>query len=253
MAGFSFSDLDDCALAYEAGTRGVLEEILDAEFDSPGVLLEACVTVLSWNAGDFSPRSGAPLVERFQRARNGRTSLSTLSKEADILFAPLRGVCSDDFSAFIFAIGIAAQNGMASVGTPDDAAKAVAGAIGELVDNIRGHSGRAETGVIAGARIPNGYEFVAADCGRGALAGYLENPEFADLRDEGDALKLAVLDHVSRHGRNSGGGAGFQTLLRVLSRLDASVRIRSGDQALLLNGTAAQRDCTLAQKAHLQG
>ncbi len=253
MDGFSFSDLDDCALAYQAGTASVLEEILAAQFDSPGVLVEAYVTVSSWNGANFSPRSRTALAERFNRARNGGPSLPALSKETDALVASLAGVSSQDLAAFMFAVGIAAQNGMGGVGVPSEAGKAIAGAIGELIGNIGDHSGRPQTGIVAAGRRADGYEFVAGDCGRGALSGYLENPEFAGLRDEGDALKLAVLDHVSRHGRESGGGTGFQTLVRVLSRFDASVRIRSGDQALLLSGTAANRVCTLAQKARLQG
>jgi hypothetical protein len=253
MGGYCFADLDDCALAYQGGQTHVVEEILAGDFDGPGVLLESYVTVSSWDAGEFVPRSTEPLVERFKQGRNGHCSLPALSKQTDMVFGRLSSISSENVAAFVFALGIAAQNGMAGVGIPENAAKSVAGAIGELVGNIRDHSGRADSGVIGAACVPNGFEFVAADCGRGALAGYLENSEFAQLRDEGDALRLAVIDHVSRHGRNSGGGTGFQTLLRALSSLDASVRIRSGDQGLIVNGTAANREYTLDQKARLQG
>jgi hypothetical protein len=253
MASFSFSDLDDCALAHELDNANVLQELAEADFEGPGVLLETYVTALSWNVQHFRPDSSSALAARFNQMSDTSLPLSALSKQTDVVFASLSDVSADDLGAFIFALGIAAQNIMRTAGIPDEAAKAIAGAMGELIDNIRDHSGKPRTGLIGAGSIRNSFEFVAADRGRGALAGYRENPEFAELRDEGDALTLAVIDHVSRRGRNSGGGTGFRTLIRALASLDASVRVRSGNQALLLDGTAANRTYTLAQKARLQG
>jgi hypothetical protein len=253
MAAFCFRDLDDCALAYEGGDISVVEEILGSEFAGPGVLLESYATVSSWDGVDFAPRCVVPLVERFNEASKRPCSMPALAKQTEMVVARLSGVSAENMSSLIFALGIAAQNGMADAGIPENAARTVAGAIGELVDNIRDHSGKVDSGVIGAARLPTGFEFVAADCGRGALAGYRDNPEFAELRDEGDALTLAVIHHISRRGRKSGGGTGFQTLMRALSSLDASVRIRSGNQALLISGTAAKREYTLDQKARLRG
>src|SRR5262249_1636164 len=124
----------------------------------------------------------------------------------------------------------------------------------EFVCNIFEHSGSPSTGIAAYAANSNEFELVLADRGIGVLESLRTSPEFQGLRDSGEALQAAMTDGVSRYGANSGHGLGFRPLFRGLLNLSSSLRFRSGDHALTINGlgpTLAQ--ARIRQKVQLQG
>jgi hypothetical protein len=148
-----------------------------------------------------------------------------------------------------------AENAAVSAGLARSLVSGLIGALGELQENVYQHSGRPESGLVGYAATSETFEFVIADAGMGVLASLRQNPEFADLKDAGEALRVAVSDGVSRHGRASGRGYGIGQLFRALAHDAAELRFRSGDHALRLWGDAPSLSghFNVAQKARLDG
>jgi anti-sigma regulatory factor (Ser/Thr protein kinase) len=109
-------------------------------------------------------------------------------------------------------------------------------ALGEIHDNVLEHSEAAGTGLVAFRANPALFEFAVADHGVGVLASLKTNPEHGHLRDHGEALQHALTDGVSRFGRVSNRGTGFSQLFKGLATLNGSLRFRSGDHALSIDG-----------------
>lgn len=148
-----------------------------------------------------------------------------------------------------------AENAAVASGLGRSLVSGLMGALAELQENVYQHSGRPETGLVAYATVNGTFEFVVADAGMGVLASLRENLEFAQLADSGDALRVAVSDGASRHGRTSGRGYGIGQLFRALAHDSAELRFRSGDHALRLWGEAPclTGHYEVAQKARLDG
>lgn len=149
---------------------------------------------------------------------------------------------------------IAARSAAETSGLPVAVAQSLAAALREMESNIHEHSGAAATGILAFQARPSVFEFVAADSGYGVLATLREDEEFADLTDHGLAMHAALQENVSRYGRASGHGNGFRDLFLGLAHLNADLRFRSGDHALLISGAQPElKAARLAQKAPLKG
>ncbi len=148
-----------------------------------------------------------------------------------------------------------AENAAMSSGLTRGLVSGLMGALGELRENVHQHSGRPETGLVAYGAVNGTFEFVVADSGMGVLASLKQNPEFAQLTDSGEALRVAVSDGSSRHGRASGRGYGIGQLFRALAHDSAELRFRSGDHALRLWGDAPSLSghYEVVQKARLDG
>jgi hypothetical protein len=148
-----------------------------------------------------------------------------------------------------------AENAAVASGLARGLVSELMGALGELQENVYQHSGRPETGLVAYATVNGTFEFVVADAGVGVLASLRENPEFAQLADSGNALRVAVSDGASRRGRAGGRGYGIGQLFRALAHDSAELRFRSGDHALRLWGDAPSLSgqYEVAQKARLDG
>lgn len=110
------------------------------------------------------------------------------------------------------------------------------GAMGEIRDNLIEHSEAASTGLVVFRSRPGSFEFAVADNGIGTLASLRTNVQYAGLRDEGEALQCALTDGESRFGKAAGRGTGFSQLFKSLAFLNASLRFRSGDHALSIEG-----------------
>lgn len=121
-------------------------------------------------------------------------------------------------------------------GFPKSFAQGIAAAVGELVDNVGEHSRRIESGIAAFAAGAKSIEFVVADAGIGVLDSLRQNPDFANLRDSGEALREAAKDGVSSISTASGRGYGIGQLFRALAGWDGEVRFRSGDHSLTIRG-----------------
>ncbi|MGT2503242.1 hypothetical protein ACVOMS_25540 [Bradyrhizobium guangxiense] len=134
------------------------------------------------------------------------------------------------------AFKLDAHKGALAAGFLSHAVSRLLGAMGEITDNVLEHSQSASTGFVVFAARPGAFEFAVADDGIGALASLRSNPEYAHLLDEGDALLCALTDGESRFGKAAQRGAGFSTLFRSLANMNASLRFRSGDHALSMQG-----------------
>ena len=149
---------------------------------------------------------------------------------------------------------IAARSAAEITGLPKTIAQSLAAALREMESNIHEHSEAASSGILAFQARPESFEFVAADSGAGVLATLREAEEFADLTDHGLAMHAALQENVSRHGRGSGHGNGFRDLFLGLAHLNADLRFRSGDHALLIGGPQPElKSARLAQKSPFKG
>lgn len=149
---------------------------------------------------------------------------------------------------------IAARSAAETSGLPKTVAQSLAAALREMESNIHEHSGAAANGILAFQARPSNFEFVAADTGFGVLATLREDEEFAELRDHGLAMHAALQENVSRYGRASGHGNGFRELFLGLAHLNADLRFRSGDHALIITGPQPElKIARLAQKSPYQG
>ena len=77
---------------------------------------------------------------------------------------------------------------------------------------------------------------------------------YASLEDHGKALEEALKDGTSRFGNDGGHGYGFRPIFIGLTNLKGSLRFRSGDHALLMDGTSPNlTTAKLAQKPNIDG
>jgi hypothetical protein len=121
---------------------------------------------------------------------------------------------------------IAARKSAEAAGLPVSTAQCMAAALRELESNIREHSEKLQTGLLAFQATHDGFEFVAADNGVGVLATLRDAPEFKNLVDHGRALHVALQEGVSRHGRDPNHG---NTLLLFVQSRRTQLR-QSGQQ-----------------------
>jgi hypothetical protein len=149
---------------------------------------------------------------------------------------------------------MAARSAAEAAGLVKPVAQSLAAAMRELESNVHEHSGRTASGILAFQSRSSLFEFVAADSGVGVLDTLREDKEFADLTDHGLAMHTALQDNVSRYGRASSHGNGFRDLFLGLAHLNADLRFRSGDHALLISGPQPDlKTARLAQKTPFQG
>jgi len=140
----------------------------------------------------------------------------------------------DDTSWIAFRF--AAQQAAIACGFRKQVAAQLIGAIGEMQSNIYEHSDASATGLIAFNAAPGIFEFVIADRGIGILKSLKTSSRYASLSDHGNALQLVLQDGVSRHAPGTGHGNGFRPLFIGLANLNGSLRFRSGDCALTIDG-----------------
>jgi len=127
-------------------------------------------------------------------------------------------------------------------------------AMGELEGNIRDHSEVTATGMLAFRAAPGVFEFVVADRGIGVLRSLRGGTEYRDLTDHGRALSAALTEGVSRFGVGVGRGLGFRPLFTGLVNLRGYLRFRSGDHALIMDGTSPSLTrARISQKPSLNG
>ena len=127
-------------------------------------------------------------------------------------------------------------------------------AIAELLDNIHEHSNASSTGIVAFQAKDDLFEFVVADQGVGILKSLQSSNEYSALTDHGTALELALTDGVSRFGDSGQRGLGFRSIFVGLANLHGSLRFRSGDHALTIDGLTPNRlMAQLAQKIEIDG
>lgn len=222
-----------------------------------GPLLEflhftSCGRLPSPSGGSWLASNGAtPMVTALQEDRE--RWVSSDERRMGFIRAVRRGPDGDNWLiAFLMDAQRAARD-VASLpgGTPGQ----LAGAMEELENNIHEHSDAANTGLLAFRATPGAFEFVVADRGVGILASLRRCSTYtAAVNDHGKALESALTDGISRFGSESGRGHGFRPIFIGLANLHGSLRFRSGDHALLIDGTSPNlTTAQLAQKPPLDG
>ena len=150
--------------------------------------------------------------------------------------------------------GVAAQRAAKKAGFPRRIAAQLAAALGELHSNIYEHALAPDTGVIAFRAQPGRFEFVVADRGIGVLESLRSAATYEKLDDHGEALRLALSEGVSRFGSDAGRGHGFRPLFVGLANLKGTLRFRSGDHALMIDGQhPTLMTARVAQKPSVSG
>ena len=137
---------------------------------------------------------------------------------------------------------------------PGSAPAHLIAAMEEMRSNILDHSEAESTGVVAFRAAKGVFEFVAADLGIGVLRSLTKCSDYASLTNHGEALNLALHEGTSRHGASSNHGYGFRDLFRSVVYLQADLRFRSGDYALIMDGTNSDlATARLSQKPMYKG
>lgn len=254
VRGLSFDVVDDLSGAFQRRrlrTRGA-EPALLADHVGPLVELhlqlddEGRKIAESW----LAPGSSAS----FRSALRSQSELWIADNRASGLLrstlSPGRGDDDPKRTLFLVAASSAAQG----CGFPKAVALRLVAAMREMETNIHEHSGRPDSGLIAYRACSEAFEFVVADAGVGILATISEAPEFRQLSDHGRAMLFALRDRHSRYGSSSLRGMGFHDLFVGLASLNADLRFRSGDHALLISGNSPDlKSSQLAQKPYFQG
>jgi len=144
-----------------------------------------------------------------------------------------------------------AERAATNVGFSADSSAGLIGAIGELVDNVLRHSESRARGIVGYHQRPDGsFEYVVSDEGVGILTSLRTAPEFAGLRDDFEALQMAVLPGVSRFGRGHARGYGFRAVFLPLQAASGSIRLRSGRAVLEVRGMGASPDEASCRQRH---
>lgn len=139
---------------------------------------------------------------------------------------------------------------------PKQFAKALAGALAEMSDNIVQHSAADSstelTGLI-GYHIKAGFMcFAVIDIGQGVLRSLARSPNWRHLEAPAQALKAAVCDFAtSRVGEPHGDG--FRTLFRAMVDRNCCLRFRSDNAVLTVHDARSHREGVVATSPFLQG
>lgn len=254
----TFSAVDGLAFA---AARGVLDTPVAPPRPfaptSLGPLLEflhltACGRLPPLSGGSWLAANGAaPMIAALQENRERWVSAD--GRRMGFIRAVRLGPDGDNWlTDFLMHAKRAAQDVAALPGTTPGQ---LAAAMEELENNIHEHSDAADTGLLAFRAAPGVFEFVAADRGIGILESLRKCPMYTSaVNDHGKALESALTDGISRFGRDSGRGHGFRPIFLGLADLRGSLRFRSGDHALVIDGTSPNLGTAqLAQKAPLDG
>jgi len=223
----------------------------------------------------YSPHTLGPLLELLHLlemqvvpewihdhlAVNGAQSLvDAIREKKDCWFASgnprigfVRTSCMQEHLATLFQMN--AQRAARDIAKlPGETPGHLLAAMHELNSNIEEHSAAESTGIMAYRARAGEFEFVVADAGIGILQSLSSCQEFAYLSNHGDALLAALNEGTSRYGSNKNRGYGFRSIFRGLYERKGSLRFRSGDHALTMDGASPDlKVAQLAQKPNLQG
>ena len=127
-------------------------------------------------------------------------------------------------------------------------AAALTGALVEMASNAVEHANSPASPITSFEVIDGrGWSFGVTDVGRGALASLRENPAYAHLEAEGEALEFMLKAGVSRTGE-TGRGLGFSNVFKALVDRRATLRFRSGGAVASWEGESPTE-----QTVHSQG
>lgn len=131
-------------------------------------------------------------------------------------------------------------------------AKALTGAITEIITNIWEHARSTSPALLAYQLDPERVAVGIADLGIGVLASLRSNPQYQSLTSSMAALKKAMDVGVSRL-HDEGRGYGFDTVLRAVADQWGGVRLRTGEAILEFQGTSNVRHAAASYGVNLPG
>jgi hypothetical protein len=131
-----------------------------------------------------------------------------------------------------------AQSGAERSGMDEQFAKAIVATLEEMTDNIIWHSDSTDTGLVGYQWSDHLFEYAVADAGIGVLASLKKCPDYIELNNSGDAIKIAHQNGISRFGNGASRGFGFNLLLNIAKK-SSCLRFHSGDATVTLDGVTA--------------
>ena len=251
---FNFTILDDLAFAAERGKESGLKPNQMVARDL-GPLIELSQLATS---GFLPPPDQAPWlkldgVDALYRALSRGLSQWLCPNSRRIGFLRTERTLSTSDTVWT-GFGLAIQQGAVASSFPKKIASQLTAAVGELHSNLYEHSEAPETGLIVFRAGPNRFEFVVADHGIGVLNSLKNCAEYAELDDHGEALRLTLTDGISRYGLDANRGCGFRPLFIGLANLNGSLRFRSGNHALIIDGqNPSLMTARIAEKVPIAG
>jgi anti-sigma regulatory factor (Ser/Thr protein kinase) len=245
--------LDELADAPSSGVSQMLRGAEAGFFERVGIIVE--YEFFRRRSRPQLPRiaefTSAPIVHRISALFDAHPPVtSKLSLQAvisDAIAIPVALGADAGWTAFVKRAEATAR----TIGFANDTAAGVAGAIQEMADNIVRHSDAGNSGIAAFSRAGGRFEYVVGDSGIGMLASLKKAPEFRSLRDDLEALPLAVTPGVSRFGRGIGFGYGFRAVFLPLRATSGYVRLRSGQAVLEIAGVGVGPDQGRCSQRHL--
>lgn len=147
------------------------------------------------------------------------------------------------------------ERGLKAAGFSDRFPRLLAQGLLELSENIVRHSvsGNDQAIGLAGFHVtPGMMSYVVADVGRGVLSSLKENPEWADLEDEMDAL-VAVAKKDATRLRNRDFGDGYRQVFQSFLDRDGLLQMRSGNGVARVQGNLTERNAQTSHCAPILG
>lgn len=142
---------------------------------------------------------------------------------------------SQDWAEFLVRF----RQSVKGVGFDLEKAKGIAAALGEMADNATIHA-NAPVGVLVGYQAIDGAAVCCvADVGDGVLKSLTGNSSYSYLRSHKEAVRLALRSGVSRFGS---GGLGFYSVFKALAAMSGTLRFRSGEGCVSMDGTGFDAD-----------
>lgn len=128
-----------------------------------------------------------------------------------------------------------------SVGFDLEKAKGIAAALGEMADNAALHA-NAPVGVLVGYQVIDGAAVCCvADVGDGVLKSLTTHEAYRHVQSHKEAVRLALRKGVSRFGPGQG-GLGFYNVFKALAAMSGTLRFRSGEGCVTMDGTDFEAD-----------
>ncbi len=133
---------------------------------------------------------------------------------------------------------------------------ALSQALTEMTENVVRHSaangGSPALGLVGFHVVREEMNYVVADLGRGALGSLRENPKWAHLKTESDALVAAAKRGATRLPQHTEGD-GFRLAFQAFLDRQGIIAMRSGDGLARIQGNANGREAEMSNTAPVPG
>jgi anti-sigma regulatory factor (Ser/Thr protein kinase) len=239
-----FELLDDVLPGIRDATSPIVSYLMGCRPRGIGPLVEYAFQSTSGTKYLPSLRDAAPskttdelaTILSFSWASQGNKSTSLLSLPCEFSRVPQSK--SDISDPFWVAYVQRVKHAASAAGFTSDNARRLAGSFFELADNLWQHSQAPETAIVGYCREQGLFEFVIADAGIGVVASLNQKADFATLVDAGTALEIALSLAETPYGKRTGRGEGYRNMFANLVDLWGSIRVRSGDHGVKMDGTS---------------